>query len=142
MCVCIYILKNIFRSHFLYCLLMKTCRPNDLLQGLPLCSLHLSCGAAPKGMYFCIAEAYPVQVETIIFFSSLMDNHPVNACQQKISSFRNSVTLLTSEWVVIFSGSASYVASYSPFFTGRFISPFQFMHMSTLWDSGTQTSAE
>ena len=57
-------------------------------------------------------------------------------------TLRNSVTLLTSEWFVSCPGSASCVASYSPFFAGCFMSPFQFMHMPTLWVSGMQTSAE
>lgn len=48
-CVCVCVsaykfFKKIFRSQFLYCFLMKTCRPNDLLWGLLLCSLHLSYG--------------------------------------------------------------------------------------------------
>lgn len=126
---------------------MKTFRSNDVLQGLPLHSLHLSYGTPgmqfPKVCPFCIVEASPVQVETIIFFSSLMDNNPVNAHQENISSFRNSVTLLTSEWFVIFPGSQlSSVASNSLFSTGCFISPFQFLPMPTLWVSGTPTSAE
>lgn len=71
-----------------------------------------------------------------------MYNNPLNASQEKISSFRSSVALLTNEWFLTFPSSASRVASYSPFFTGRFISPFQFMPVPTLWVSGRQTSAE
>lgn len=61
------------------------------------CALSISPMALPERSSQKYVLLYSKDHEMIIFFSSLMDNNPINACLEKISSFKNSIKLLTSE---------------------------------------------